>query len=922
MWRYLTGLVCLLSAARGALANEPLRDDFEGPETSFRFAGGDAEHRIERHARVNDQAHAGHGCEAIAFVAGQGRSLYFALNAGQPRIIDELSISLWLKADRAGPQIVARVVLPHTIDPRTKQPAVLFVTGSNYSRPGAWEQLSLADLPAGVAAQARVLRAEIGGGVVVDEREAYLDAVLLNAYAGQGRTAIWLDDLESRGVIGPGFVAGTPDAETSNGPPIVDPAATRPKFARNGDQWTLDERPILVRAVRHQGEPLGYLKSLGFNAVLLSVPPDPPLLKEAERERMWLLAPPAGYAPNRMQPPPTGGLSIDENWDWVLAWDLGDQLGAAHLPMVRAWAGALLRADSRQRRPIIGDAMTDLLPYSRTFDALRHYRLPLGSSLELTDYATWLAARGRWMRPGQPFWATVQTQPNWALSEQMRGLAADANPPTAVTAEQMRLLAYVGIATGARGLVFESFSRLDARDEHTTERALALELLNLELSVLEPWAAAGSFARFVESDNKEMLASLLATEHGSLVVGALLGRGAQFSVGQASGNNVHLVAPGAAVPHGVYEVSPVGIAPIDHERATRGVKVTLKELDLTATVLFSQQPIVLKGVSERIAQIKRRAVELQGELSRRHNARTTALCGRLSTAEVPQLQKRLESARASLHRGESALRSGNLEAAWQAFRQSERPLRIVESQMFAAATKDVRPAVASPLAMDVRTLDLHTRFFERLKLAGLGPNVLPGGDCEDLGMMQQTGWRHEQVPQESVTATAELSDVRPYAGARSLRLVVRPKDAAVPPQMVESAPIWVTTAPVPVRPGHLYRIHGFVRVPAPITGSLDGLLVLDSLGGVSLAARLDADNNWQEFTLFRIAPREAELSVTFALTGLGEAYVDDVTIEPVLPGVPGQPPPGVPFAGLMPKERGEGDGENPADRDKGQKSRR
>ena len=36
--------------------------------------------------------------------------------------------------------------------------------------------------------------------------------------------------------------------------------------------------------------------------------------------------------------------------------------------------------------------------------------------------------------------------------------------------------------------------------------------------------------------------------------------------------------------------------------------------------------------------------------------------------------------------------------------------------------------------------------------------------------------------------------------------------------------------------------------------------------------------DWQEFTIYRAAERNGELSVTFAMTGIGEAMIDEVTI--------------------------------------------
>ena len=38
-------------------------------------------------------------------------------------------------------------------------------------------------------------------GPQVDDREAYLDAVLLNVYGGPGATNVWIDDLEVAGHV-------------------------------------------------------------------------------------------------------------------------------------------------------------------------------------------------------------------------------------------------------------------------------------------------------------------------------------------------------------------------------------------------------------------------------------------------------------------------------------------------------------------------------------------------------------------------------------------------------------------------------------------------------------------------------------------------------------------------------------------------
>ena len=82
-----------------------------------------------------------------------------------------------------------------------------------------------------------------------------------------------------------------------------------------------------------------------------------------------------------------------------------------------------------------------------------------------------------------------------------------------------------------------------------------------------------------------------------------------------------------------------------------------------------------------------------------------------------------------------------------------------------------------------------------------------------------------------------------------------------------------------MRHGELVRIHGWIHVPEPIRGSRDGLLIFDSMSGRELAERVYQTPGWREFTLYRAAPSSGELTVVFALTGCGEARLDDVSVS-------------------------------------------
>ena len=88
----------------------------------------------------------------------------------------------------------------------------------------------------------------------------------------------------------------------------------------------------------------------------------------------------------------------------------------------------------------------------------------------------------------------------------------------------------------------------------------------------------------------------------------------------------------------------------------------------------------------------------------------------------------------------------------------------------------------------------------------------------------------------------------------------------------------------PVTAGQIVRIHGWVNIPTAIIGSVDGLLVVESLTGEEMALRLDKTAGWRQFTMLRIVPQTGPLTVTFAMTGLGEVRLDDLTIEVLEPG--------------------------------------
>jgi len=97
--------------------------------------------------------------------------------------------------------------------------------------------------------------------------------------------------------------------------------------------------------------------------------------------------------------------------------------------------------------------------------------------------------------------------------------------------------------------------------------------------------------------------------------------------------------------------------------------------------------------------------------------------------------------------------------------------------------------------------------------------------------------------------------------------------------LIEMTPLWVTSPPVRIKARQLVRIHGWVNIPEGIRGNEHGFRIVDSIGGESLAETIPVTQGWQEFTLYRNAANDTQLTVDLQLTGIGQAMVDEVTVQ-------------------------------------------
>jgi hypothetical protein len=306
--------------------------------------------------------------------------------------------------------------------------------------------------------------------------------------------------------------------------------------------------------------------------------------------------------------------------------------------------------------------------------------------------------------------------------------------------------------------------------------------------------------------------------------------------------------------------------------------------------LLTEDPLAHNSRSRRAAEIGRRAAELQRELVelKIEQFESTLIPLSLaapSTAELKSLENDVpvlrRAARESSQACAGRLAAHDYGAAYAAAEEAIRPLMLFERAHWLAASRSVASSVASPAAITFAGLPAHWRLLQGVVQAKASASPLPGGDFEDLQTWLGSGWDHFQHSVPGVHSEANLAPEAARSGALGLRISARPSDPSQVPQLVETPPVWITSAPIDIEAPTLLAIRGWVRVPKPITGSPDGLLIFDSIAGRTLADRIKVAEQWQKFTLYRACTQPGPVRVTFALAGLGDAYLDDIAIEPL-----------------------------------------
>lgn len=924
------------------------------------FQRGDANVRVDENEHdistlsFKSQPSSEHLKLTSAAATGDAAFIHYYCETPPAPITELLTAGVWVKSTRAGVQLRARVVFPKEPDPANPQTALTaLIVGKTLEKSRSWDKLTLENVPDLLAKHLPVLRTKIGRDI--NTAGAYIDRLVLNLYTGPGSVEVWVDDLDI-GPVKP--VAKAPASGGGGGAPGVPAKLTRGdgspasrRIEQRGGQLTVDGKPFFFRAVRYTGTPLHVLRQAGFDTLWLPPDASTDLLADAGREG-WLVVPTIPLVPIRAEDETQisiertareidGFMQKFRNSE-VLFWDLGGGRTGEDERRVLRTSEAIRKNDQTGPRGV--DVWDGFSRYSSYLEVVGAHRWPLFTSLDMAKYRDWLIQRHTLTSTTRAtFWTWVQNHlPDWYVETVLGQKPNDPfSDPIGPHPEQVRLMAYIAIAAGCRGLGFWS-DRFLADSHHGRDRLQGMALLNSEIDMLSPVLLAPRHAtktQWLETSNPNVKAALIRGERGAILLPIWFGQGMQFVPDQGAVLSLSIVVPLVHVGADPWRLSPAGVECLSHQakKVVGGTELTITEFDLVAPIVFTNdRPGLVAWWQDYARKYGRLAARWALDLAAVEYEKVAAVHNKLAGMGV-QVRGADSLFKKAAQYHESARQnfaSDMYDKAYLDATRALRPLRVIMADHWRQATATLDTPTASPYAVSYFSLPKHWELFAEVQKRRAGANALPHGGFELSGIVAAAGVPVHALPGWSARfGTLDKVDVAagivpaeklaekpvprktpepvkglwapgreaaapddgytpptPTLGKSLLRLEVRPRieyGRDGKPREPSQAPLEKTFLAVDgpavqLPPGTLVRISGWIRIPQPITGSVDGALLYDDVGGEPLAVRLSVQPHWKQFHLYRHVPSSGQISVTLALTGVGVAYFDDIRIEPLI----------------------------------------
>lgn len=869
---FLMRLVALtLIAAIGFVGkvNAQLFDALDAHPPRWSLDTSDCDARVIQHKHLADGGYDERSCESITFQATNGSEAIFVYPIEPVAVIDDLNASLYTLSAKPGVRIGFRVRYPYARDEETRRPLHAYVFGAAYSKTGEFQKIGVGIVEKAVRLRTIALRQEHGSAA--DLADPYVDAVVINGFTGPGTTAVRIDDLHIDGLLPIGQNGHVPRSRSE-----ADFAKERSaKLDINSDARLNAVFPTgkVTKILQHNGEPLNWVRTLGFDGVLLSRPPTAAILREAIQSRLLIYAPPP-TAPDR---------DLQSLLEPIAAWYIGSglSLDRRRVDQTRLTAERLRGFPARWQRPIVAAPTESWRQYSPLVDALIDDLPPrLRSVTPREEVAEMITTQSRVTNQVQVAAGIASMPPERALQQaQVIANSIGAPPPSVFRWHAMWLQAMRSLETTPSAILFRSSRSLSSGMEIDSQRAMSLSYVNRMISMVAPWVSGSSPATPLPiAGGNYRCGRIQQGETDVLIISSTAIRGNEVLAGD--GAAIDILLPPEDAAKNAWRATDFSAERIASQTTAEGTRLQIVSPDAVEVVVLSSDPSVGGRLATSAARFAQQAGLDRWQLTQDLVDRTrrdwnAAVESRATTQANPT--DLLSVARQTLVNAEPLYRAGDVGASIRMARRADAWALRSRWQLSEALMPDWPNPTSCP-SMQCSAMLVQIGLQPLMRDEGWGRNRMTTGSLDRPEVLAESRWTFGK--RLDSTARSEVSFVTRgmFAGPGALRARV----AAINDDPLlggyEGTAMQISSPSVRVPKGKAFRIDAMVRTLG-FGGPHQGVLVYDTVGGQELGVLVRGESTWTPIRLYRQAIGDQEVKVMFEVIGAGEVMVDEVRLQ-------------------------------------------
>ncbi|WP_149752513.1 hypothetical protein [Rubripirellula obstinata] len=885
-------------------ANAQLHDSLDAYPPRFFLGASDCDARVIQHDSSVTGGVNGGACEMVTMVATSGTEAHLVYPIEPVRPIDDLNAVIQVMSANEGATIGFRVRYPFLRDPETRRPVSVIVFGASYASPGEFASIGIGAIQRPLQLKQMSLRSQYGPES--DLQDPYVDAVVINAYGGPGTTAIRMDELRVEGMIpvSAGVITGNRHSNESSNERSGDETRYRLQPGSSSIENDRDLESVtnslafpvgrVTRILQHSGEPLAWVRTLGFDAVLLRKSPDAAILSEAIRTRMKI------YAPPPQSPDPTLAAMLEPVAGWYIG--SGEALDERQLDTATETIARLKALPTRWQRPIVAAPSDSYLRYASMVDAIIDDLPPPARSLRGSEESAQLTQRRTLMADRAQVASGVASMPPESMLVQAEQIAdaIGAPRPSNYRWQAMWLQTMRSLQQAPAAILYRSTRSLASGSEMDQARAMSMSFTNRMVAMIEPWIVASTPSAPPTVQGAAYQCSQQTTGSTDLLVlTSDATRGSEVLAGD--GQSLRIKLGPSETNKTAWRLTHFSAERLTPRTNSLGGEIEIVSPDAVEIIVLSSDPAV---GSQLVRQSSRYAK--QASLDRWQLAAASVMQARSGWDQAIAMRavgdasptNLIAVAEQTLSRAEPAYRAGDTDTTIRmACRADAWAMR--SSWQLAEALMPHWPMPTSSPPIDFGATEIQSLWRPLMNDEGWGENLLTAGSLDSAELVGPGRWTFGRRLESRAHSEVGHINRGSFAGPGALRARVTALGSQTSADSLgggyAGTVVQIRSPSIRLPAGSAIRIDAMVRTVG-FGGPHQGVLVYDGIGGQPMGVLVRGRSDWTPVRLYRQTVADGPVSVMFELLGAGEAMIDEVTLRVWQP----KPDSGIQFRPIAP----------------------